>query len=302
MTGFGRCALSTDLGVLSVEIRSVNHRTLDLKIRGRDLAAQAEHAIAKLIRSRLTRGSLAASVELHSGESAPATGKSYDQPSINARPFQLALEFVQEFAKQHNLGTPSLSDVVAAAHLCQEPQAVRGLREIPQELLRQVSIRAVDALLSMRAAEGESLSRDLKCRLSKLERLTDELEALVSAIPGRLRERIRTRVEAFIKPDVAFDDGRLEHEIAIACERADVTEELVRLRTHLKGMRALLEQPDAEADATGPVGRKLEFWLQEIGREINTLAAKTPDANVSPLVVAAKAELEKMREQAQNVE
>jgi uncharacterized protein (TIGR00255 family) len=150
----------------------------------------------------------------------------------------------------------------------------------------------------MRAAEGVALERELAGRLDGIGALAAALEQRAGAVQDAARERLRRRAEKLAQETGLLDEARLHQEIVLAADRSDVTEELVRLRSHVEQFRAAL----AEAGPGHPVGRRLDFLLQELGREANTLGAKVADAGAGQLVVELKTELERVREQAQNVE
>ena len=150
-----------------------------------------------------------------------------------------------------------------------------------------------------RAREGSSLREDLSKRLAHLGEIAEELGQRTAGSSQRASTKLGARVAALLG-DVAIDSQRLAQEVAFIADRADVTEELVRLRAHLHHFKGLVDGTSPES-ADG-VGRRMDFWLQEIGREFNTLASKSQDADLSVLIVDAKAELEKIREQAQNIE
>jgi len=147
----------------------------------------------------------------------------------------------------------------------------------------------------MRATEGAALAVELAARLDELAAARTRIVGFAESLTAELARRLHDRIGK-LAPDVALDPARLAQEVALLAERADVTEELVRLASHLEQARALVAEP------TAPVGRRLDFLVQEIGRELNTIASKAQDAGVAALVIDAKAELERMREQAQNIE
>jgi uncharacterized protein (TIGR00255 family) len=164
--------------------------------------------------------------------------------------------------------------------------------------LESAVVSAVDAACrdadAMRAREGEALARDLVARVERIERAVARLAAQAEAVSAALRERLRRRLEK-LAPELELDPARFEQEVVYHVERSDVAEEVVRLRAHLQAFRAALA-------ADGPVGRRLEFLLQEIGREANTLGAKAAEAALAAQAVEIKTELERIREQVQNVE
>ena len=157
--------------------------------------------------------------------------------------------------------------------------------------------RALDGLLTMRDSEGATLARDLGQRLAHLGQLAASLRSEAGSAPEDAERRLRERLARLLASGkVAVDEGRLAQEVALLADRMDVTEELVRVESHLRQLDELMQQ------AGQPVGRRLDFLVQELGREFNTVASKSQSAEIARLVVEAKAELEKVREQVQNIE
>jgi len=175
-------------------------------------------------------------------------------------------------------------------------------RELAEEAVRAPLAAAVaaalDSLEAMRAAEGAALDRELRGRLERIGALVEGIEARSAEVQRAVRERLRKRAEQLRDEVGGLDEARLHQEVVWAADRLDVTEEVVRLRSHVEQFRKLL----AGAGPGQPAGRRLDFLLQEMAREANTLGAKGADADSSHLVVELKAELERMREQVQNVE
>jgi uncharacterized protein (TIGR00255 family) len=157
---------------------------------------------------------------------------------------------------------------------------------------------ALDALVTMRSAEGQAIERDLLSRIERVESAADSLERRSGVVCEAVRERLRKRTQQLQLETGLLDEGRLHQEIVIAADRLDVTEEIVRLRSHADQFREIV----GSAGIGHPVGRRLDFLLQEFGREANTIGAKGSDAPISHEIVALKTELERIREQVQNVE
>jgi uncharacterized protein (TIGR00255 family) len=158
--------------------------------------------------------------------------------------------------------------------------------------------QALDALVAMRSTEGQAIERDLLTRIERIENLTDALEQRSGVVQEAVRERLHKRTKQLQLETGLLDEARLHQEIVIAADRMDVTEEIVRLRSHAEQFREVV----AVAGVEHPVGRRLDFLLQELGREANTIGSKGSDAPISHDVVMLKTELERIREQVQNVE
>ncbi len=287
MTGFGSGSAELPEGRLLARLRAVNHRFLDLRVRLPEelmaLAPLAERALRLLHRGRLELR-----VDL---EGAVSQG----------------LEFREERAREALAQLRRLRDAVAP----EEPlpwsllSAVPGLFESSgtsleprrcESALRLALEEATAQLDAMRRAEGEVLRTDLSERLARVERCTERLATEAPRVAERLAERLRERVARLLPENVPVDPARLEHEVALLAERADVAEELTRLRSHAAQFRTLLEHP-----GEGPVGRRLDFLLQEMLREANTAGVKCAEAAMQHVAIDLKAELERMREQVQNV-
>jgi uncharacterized protein (TIGR00255 family) len=283
MTGFGRA--STDAGErrLRVEIRSVNHRGLDLKVRGSEPDAYCDAEIGRAVRAAVERGA----VTVHVRDEAAATSAGVDEARVRAVFRELEL-----LRRELEIEEPVSLATVGAFMGASPHSDLAG--EALWELLGPAVAIALQELRAMRAQEGQALAADLAAHRGRLEELAQALRARTATLPEKFAHRLDERLAA-LRHQPGFEPGRVAQEVALMAERLDVSEELVRYETHLRHLGELLR-------ADGAVGRKLDFVIQEIGRELNTIASKSQDAEVAGLVIDAKAELEKMREQAQNVE
>lgn len=288
MTGYGRAATATEtIGPgprFVVELRSVNHRGFDIKIRSDHPDGFCDGEIARTVRAGVERGTVTVAVR---AERAGTTGLDI----ARVRSAYQALERLRG-----ELGLPDPVDLAAVARLA-STQASAEITLQGEEMwtvLRPVLEAALAELIETRSREGDALHTDLSERLGRLGGLVNQVETAVAPVPARFTRRLEDRLAA-LRDTPGFDPGRIAQEVALMAERLDVSEELVRLRAHLDHLRTLL-------DATVSVGRKLDFVIQEIGREINTIGSKAQDATVAALVIEGKAELEKIREQAQNIE
>ncbi|MBZ0254136.1 MAG: YicC family protein [Candidatus Methylomirabilis sp.] len=289
MTGFGRGEAEAPRGRVVVEIKTVNSRFLDLGIKTpRELFA-LEDRIGAEIKGRLTRGKVDCYVRL---ESAPEGGA----PKVVVN--RALLRAVEAAAKdmERDFGVAGKLDVNALIGmkdmLIAAPEEFDAERE--WKPLRKAVLQALDAVDAMRRAEGEALARELRTRVQTIERLAAEVAKHKTAIQAAFLERLRARL-AKLAEGVEPDRARLEQELILYADRSDVTEEIVRLRSHIAQFRKAVSRKE-------PSGRKIEFILQEMNREVNTIGSKGSDAPVSPLVVQMKEDLEKLREQAANVE
>ena len=286
MTGFGR-AEGPD-GV-SAEVRGVNSRHLEVRARLPRELAQLESEVRALAGRHFERGQIEIGVRLpREGAFAPRLEIDLEAARADAR---AAEELAQGLAKPEELEVAALLALPGVSRL-REPEL--EAESLAASVLTTIE-RACAAAAEMRAREGEALERELRGRLDAVEALLRSAEARVEVVRGGVRERLEKRLAA-LAPALETDPGRLEQEIVLQIDRMDVTEETVRLRSHLDQFRETLDAPP------GAVGRKLEFVLQEMGRETNTIGSKSADAELSRLVVALKTEQERLREQVLNVE
>jgi len=285
MTGFGRAEGADGL---AAEARSVNSRHLEVRARLPRELASLESDVRLVAGKYFERGQVEISVRLpREGAFAPRLEIDVEAARSYAR---AAKELAQDLASAEELGVSALLALPGVSRM-REPEV--EAESIAPALLAIIE-RACAAAAEMRAREGESLERELRGRLARIEALLLAVEARVEVVRSGVRERLEKRLAA-LAPALETDPARLEQEIVLQIDRMDVTEETVRLRSHLDQFRETL-------DAPGAVGRKLEFVLQEMGRETNTIGSKSADSELSRAVVALKTEQEKLREQVLNVE
>ncbi|MBI2217513.1 MAG: YicC family protein [Candidatus Rokubacteria bacterium] len=290
MTGFGRAEASTDDLVVTIEARSVNHRHLDVALRVPRALAALETDARKMVTGRLERGRIDISISL-----APAPGRAPSQVRTDAA---LAHEYVaQARALAETLGLPA---DVRLDWVLERPGVFRVEEVQPPEpaavwpVLGDALSRALDALVAQRTTEGAALGAELRALATALESQVSEIAARAPAAASRREERLRERLRALVG-SLAIDESRILIEAAAWAEKTDVAEELARLRVHLTEVRAVL-------DRGGPLGRRLDFLVQELHREVNTIGSKADDLEVSQGVLTAKGIIEKLREQTQNLE
>jgi len=288
MTGFGRGEGETSLGKVVVESRSVNHRHCDINIKLPKRLAPFEAHIKELIRSQVSRGRIDVSVKLD------AVGEEKIQLNVDfhlAEQYYRALRSLKEKLRLKDKITLEL--LAGAKDLITAKEEPTDLEPYWQEIV-PILKRSFQDMDDMKRSEGESLLKDLQQRL---ERIVQELEDIKGQYPSRFdayRNRLYERLQSLLG-GIEVDSSRFQQEIAFLAERTDITEEIVRAESHLAQFSTLLE-------ANVPVGRKMDFLLQEINREVNTVSAKANDAEISQRVVEIKGELEKIREQVQNIE
>jgi uncharacterized protein (TIGR00255 family) len=293
MTGFGRAEVRGDTLVVLVEARSVNHRHLDIALRLPRTLTALEIEARKVIAARAERGRVDVTVV-----ATPVAGQSTQRVVTD---LALAREYAARArALANELDDAGLAGSVTMQWLLERPGVVRledsepVEASLPWPLLEAALSRALDELVDRRTAEGARLAQELRSLHAELTAIVDTMVARAPAAVARREERLRERIRALLG-GAGVDEARILTEAAVWADKGDITEELTRLRVHLAEWALVL-------DKGGPVGRPLDFLLQELGREVNTVASKADDLELSQAALAGKGVLEKMREQVQNLE
>jgi uncharacterized protein (TIGR00255 family) len=292
MTGYGRGGFELAGTGFDVEVRAVNHRFLDLRVKLPRALAGFEPAVRDRVAGRFARGKVEIAVQAPVGAAAgahvevdfEAAGRYLAAAREIERRFGLS---AADLDADDLLGLPGVSRVVETP-----------VDETEGEALLDGVESALAAAAAMREAEGEGLEREFRSRLARVAELVEVLEARSGSVQEAVRERLRKRARELEAETGVLDEARLHQEIVLAADRLDVSEELSRLRSHVEQFLAVLDG----AEAGQPVGRRLDFLLQELGREANTVGSKANDAEMAHAVVELKTELERIREQVQNVE
>jgi uncharacterized protein (TIGR00255 family) len=293
MTGFAALTREDERATISVTIRAVNHRHLDLQLRSPQSLSAIEGELRALVARHVARGRVELSVSLQLRQT---PGVEVD---LNEE-FALALEVALDKARERGL----VSGALTPGDLLRLPQAITIRERQPdddEEAKRAVAARAHQAveqalidLDSMRSREGESLRGDLDSRRTAVAELVERIAVAADEGRAAMELRVTERVRE-LRTELQADEAMVAKEIVRMAARSDISEELERFRGHVSHWVTL-------ADSVEPCGRKLDFLLQEMNREVNTMGSKADGLRVSELIIAAKAELEKMREQVQNVE
>jgi len=289
MTGFGRCMAEDEKFLQQWEIRSVNSRHLDLKWRLPMVARGLETRLEKIVRRFAQRGRVEISLGLK------RVGGVQAAADFDAQQAAAMLDALAGFARNRGDGfVPDYNALLGLSGLWGDNSS-----EVDEELRARLEAGLDTALRDWneaRAREGRALAADLHCRILRMEEWLARIEERAPAVKEERRRQVRERLqEALQSLNAELDEGRFLQEFVILCDKLDVSEELTRLRTHLERLRELL-------DAGDDVGRRLDFTLQECFREISTCGNKAQDVQLSRLVVDVKNELEKCREQVQNLE
>jgi uncharacterized protein (TIGR00255 family) len=290
MTGFASLTREDETAAISVTVKGVNHRFLDLQLRAPSSLAAAESRLRAAVQQRVARGRIEVTISVQSRRPAGVDVEVNDSVVEG-------LASALDRARERGLVAGALSP----GDILRFPQAVT-VRERQEDAasdrlyatVEGALVAALDELDRMRVSEGAHLRADLDARRVRLGELFEQAAASAAQGADTLRTRLAERIKE-LQTDSSIDPAAIAQEIVRFANRSDITEETVRFRAHLDHWRALSDAPE-------PCGRKLDFLLQEMNREVNTLGSKAEGAGVSELVVSLKAELEKMREQVQNVE
>ena len=290
MTGFGEAELETPAGVLRAEVRTVNHRFFSTNIRTPSALDRWEPRLKEWLKGHISRGHVNATYRLDGGE-----GEAGPTLALDLDRARNYLAIFTELKEALELtGEVTLDTLVRQADLVVREQAETV--DVDEDDLRTVTDRACGAVIAMREAEGKNLAADLD---ERLRGIAEALAVIQKRAPERLqaeRDRLRRSV-AELAADVTLDEDRLAREIALIADRWDISEEIVRLHSHIDHFNGMLREAADE-----PVGKRLSFLVQEMHREANTIGSKANDAGIEHEVVTIKNEIERLREQVENVE
>jgi uncharacterized protein (TIGR00255 family) len=289
MTGYGKGTVNGDDFSVSVDLKTVNNRFLDIHLRvGNELSA-IEPSIKRRISSRLSRGRVDVTVSL---ERTSQVGYELNRPLISGY-----VSALKQLKDDFQIGGELDINVLARIPGALQP-ARDGIDDRMIAALNQAIDQALDELEKMRQQEGEALKKDLRDRVQKIEALVPTIENAAAGLADAYRQRLQKRIAELLNRGgqvVEIDPARLAQEVAYLADRSDVSEEMVRLRSHLTQFQEAL-------DSQGETGKMLDFLLQELNREANTTLSKSTDLAIKEAGLAIKAEVEKLREQVQNVE
>ncbi len=288
MTGYGAAELERDGQRLTAEIRSVNHRFCELSVRAPKLVSPFEDQIRQLIQDRFARGKFNLTITWSGiGE----TGELLRVNDAVAEQYVRLLEQLRErFHLESGLDLKTLAglpDVFSWEHTALSDEQT-------WELLQELVGKSCDNMNAMKAREGEALAGDFEKRLDLIRQQLDDIAERAPLRPQEAKERLMARLKPMLA-DVEMDPVRIAQEVALLADRLDCTEECVRLSAHIDQFRSLIDAPEL-------AGRKLNFLLQEMNREANTIGSKGNDVEIARAVIVIKEELERLREQVQNVE
>ncbi len=288
MTGYGKGEYKEGGVELTCEIKTVNNRYLDVNVKAPRIFIAYEEVIRKLVREKLTRGHADLFISLKDKR---------EKPTAFSVDLSVAASYVSA-AKTLKDAFPELPDDVTLSSVLRYPEVLKqdDAAAADEELitaLKTAISAALDNLNAMRAVEGKKLEEDMLARVAVIEKTVDEIEKRAPQIKDEYREKLAAKIKDYLG-DVQADEGRLLTEVAVFADKSNIDEELTRLHSHIAQFREICKE--------GIVGRKLDFLVQEFNREANTTCSKSNDVTITRLGLALKNEIEKIREQVQNVE
>lgn len=288
MTGYGRCRELIDGKDICFEIKSVNSRYLDVNIKLSRLYAPLEERIKQLVSSRISRGKVDVYLSVNNTEGDSTT------LNLNRDYLEAYLNLMNKVSEEYGVkGEVTLSMVSSKQEVFNVTRVEEDM-EKAWALISPIAEKALNAFCDMRAAEGEKLVADIREHAANTAVLRERIQKLAPISVAAAKDKMLARIKELLD-GVPFDEGRLLTECAIFADKADINEELARLGSHFSQLEGILKDK-------GQVGRKLDFLVQEINREVNTIGSKSQDVDIARAVIDAKSEIEKIREQIQNLE
>ena len=288
MTGYGKGEASSDGLAINIELRSVNHRYADISIKAPRFLMPFENELRKLIGKSLKRGKIDLYIQTD------FSGLLGQKPVLN-KPLADAYMQVFDDLNRHC----NLSDQIPLTLLASQKDVIVVQEQLPDEeqairLIREAVQSGLEKIVLMRQAEGKAMLLDMSARLDALKGFVSKVEERAPVVVQEWQQKLRERLSR-LPDDVSFDPQRVAQEVTVFADRSDISEEVTRFRCHIDQFELLF-------DSDEPVGRKMDFLSQELNREANTMGSKANDADLARTVVEIKAELEKIREQVQNIE
>ncbi|MFR1903234.1 MAG: YicC/YloC family endoribonuclease [Veillonella sp.] len=290
MTGFGSGTATKDGITCTVEIKTVNARFLDLFIRSPKQINPFESIVRGLVQDRITRGKVEVSVSIQDAGERP---KTFTINSVLRKQIQELL--VQEEFYDDPKKVP-LQAVNSISNEWIQQQDTPIAEDVLSEIVQESTNQALDALITMRTVEGKHIEQDLLSRITTLENIIKSIDENKAGAVDAYREHIKGKIQEYlVSLEASISEDRFLQEIALLADKTDITEEIVRFTSHVVQLKNTLVDENS-------IGRKVDFILQEMNREVNTIGSKAMDSSITEFVVQLKCELEKIREQVQNVE
>lgn len=289
MTGFGNSQIECQGREITVEVRTLNHRYLDINIRLPRTIAFVEEDIRKIVQEHISRGRVEVYIDYIN------TGEPLLEVEPNTPLIELYLKAFEEIEEQYNIK----NDITMNSLLNVPDMFLINQRAEDDELIRTLIHKAMDSALcslkEMRSTEGGKLKEDILMRAHNMKQIVEAIELRAPSVVEEYRDRLQARLEELLSPSSELDENRFNTEVAYFADRSNIDEELTRLYSHIAQLESILSDE-------GPMGRKLDFLVQEMNREANTIGSKSSDIDITSHVVELKSEIEKIREQIQNIE
>ena len=290
MTGFGRGEYNDGKRNILVEIKSVNHRYSDIQVRMPRRYSFAEDAVRSAVKERISRGKIDVQMSVE------YITESDIRVELNRPLVSQYLENMKVLTDEYGLEGP-----VSLELICGMPEVLKQVSDVEDEdeirdSIVKATCAAAENLEKMRAVEGEKLAKDLLERGDLIKEMVAEIKDKAAALPGIYKEKLRARIEELTDGVTQIQEDRLAQEVAFFADKADITEEITRLNSHMDQMKSIIQ------NSREPDGKKLDFLVQEMNREANTIGSKANDLAITEVMLKIKSEVEKIREQVQNIE
>lgn len=290
MTGFGRGEYSNDAFDITLEIKSVNNRYCDILVKMPKKLNVFEDRIKNTIKSHLSRGRI--DVYINIEEKAQDNYEVVANYDILDKYVKVYREMISRYALDEDINIGMISRLQDGIDVSYKERAEEDYWDVIEPALNE----AIERIKAMRKTEGEKLKMDVLEKVSHIEVTLSEIEKYSPQILAAYKQKTRERIKELLSELYAeIDENRIANELAIYADKTNINEEIVRIHSHLAQIKTILE-------ATEPIGRKLDFLIQELNREVNTIGSKSPDIDISNLVIALKSDIEQIREQIQNLE
>ncbi|HZH94009.1 MAG TPA: YicC/YloC family endoribonuclease [Tissierellaceae bacterium] len=289
MTGYGKGEVENQLYKLKIELKSVNHRYLDINVKLPRYLIYLEEGIKKLVKEKINRGKVDVFVNFDFADASSLDVK-VDIPL--AKSFKKALEELKDELEIED--SIRLNNILSVSDVIKTEKKELD-EDLVWETIREATGIALDKILQMREYEGEQLRNDIYTKLDNIEIISDRIEKRAPLVVDEYRGKLNDRINSILEDGTIVDPDRLAVEVAIYADKSSIDEELTRLKSHVLQLRSILSEEDA-------IGRKLDFLIQEFNREVNTIGSKSSDTEIVKTVVEMKSEIEKIREQVQNIE
>lgn len=291
MTGYGQSEIINEFGHISVEVKSFNSKGVNINVKLPEILSSYEYQVINYVKSRIKRGQINISIELDRSGAEPSKRIFIDR--------ELAKDYFNQLESLRNelafTDPINLNLLISLPGVLNIEETKGDVNKIWLSVYQSLGM-AFDQLIQMRETEGQAMITDILDRIDLMQEAIDRINNRLPEVIKEYRQLIQKRLIEILRDQTVIDESRLAMEIAIMADKCDISEEVVRIRSHISQMKDILQNSDDQ------IGRQLDFILQEINREVNTVSAKANDFQISSDCIQLKYEIEKIREQAQNIE